>query len=366
VQMSKRDRQLLGNAIGAIRMDGTIIPAIDGADLGVERLTAAASLASIEITVPVFPDESSQRDDSDASPALVQSCHFAETATVSLRITESTPDVSNPPLWAVSASCCTLISLSRKRHVVSEGGRNDVVFKTRSLAPRRPVDVMHDSKTDFVVDEPTDLCSPFIDDLGVTGVAIAVFGPRGGQSTICSSDAVAARIDELQFDLGEGPQWTTLKTGVPTLVPDVSTGNHDSWPIFAASISSLHVGALFSFPMLMGAVTVGTVGLYRRTAGALSPQRVEIAVTLASALTGVAVRHVIAGADNEDAGESMVTPAMRREVHQATGMILVQLDTTATNAYSRLQAHAFANGRTVQDIARDVVSRRLSFRSLPE
>ena len=62
----------------------------------------------------------------------------------------------------------------------------------------------------------------------------------------------------------------------------------------------------------------------------------------------------------------MVTPAMRREVHQATGMILVQLDTTATIAYSRLQAYAFANGRTVQDVARDVVRRHLSFRSLPE
>ncbi|TFC93496.1 ANTAR domain-containing protein [Cryobacterium sinapicolor] len=225
---------------------------------------------------------------------------------------------------------------------------------------------MNDNKNDFGVAEPPDLCSPFIDDLGVTGVSIAVFGPRGGQTTICSSDAVAARIDELQFDLGEGPQWATLKTGVPTLVPDVSTGTHDSWPIFAASIGSLHVGALFSFPLLMGAVTVGAVGLYRRTAGALSPQHIEIAVTLASALTDVAVRHAIAGAGIEGAGESMLTPAMRREVHQATGMILVQLDTTATIAYSRLQAHAFANGRTVQDIARDVVSRHLSFKSLPE
>ena len=241
-----------------------------------------------------------------------------------------------------------------------------MVFKTPSLAPRRPDDVMHESKSDFVVAEPTDLCLPFIDDLGITGVSIAVFGPRGGQSTICSSDAVAARIDELQFDLGEGPQWDTLKTGVPTLVPDVSTGTHDSWPIFAASIGSLHVGALFSFPLLMGAVTVGTVGLYRRTAGALSPRHMEIAVTQASALTDVAVRHAIADADNEGAGESMVTPAMRREVHQATGMILVQLDTTGTIAYSRLQAHAFANGRSVQDVARDVVSRHLSFRSFPE
>ncbi|TFC06892.1 ANTAR domain-containing protein [Cryobacterium adonitolivorans] len=240
-----------------------------------------------------------------------------------------------------------------------------MVFKTRRIAPRRAVDVMPDSKKVVVVDA-TDLCLPFIDELGVTGVSIAVFSPTGGQSTICSSDAVAARIDELQFDLGEGPQWATLKTGTPTLVPDVCTGTHDRWPIFAASIGALDVGALFAFPLLMGAVTIGTVGLYRRTAGALSPQHMEIAVTLASALSDVAVSHAIAGADDEGALESAMTPAMRREVHQATGMILVQLDTTATIAYSRLQAYAFANGRTVQDVARDVVSRQLSFRFLPK
>ena len=48
--------------------------------------------------------------------------------TVSLRASESTPDVTDLPLWAVSASCCSLMALSRTRHVISEGGRNDVVL----------------------------------------------------------------------------------------------------------------------------------------------------------------------------------------------------------------------------------------------
>jgi len=46
-------------------------------------------------------------------------------------------------------------------------------------------------------------------------------------------------------------------------------------------------------------------------------------------------------------------------------MILVQLDTTATDAFIRLRAHAFASGRTVEDIAHDVVTRVLDFRDLP-
>jgi AmiR/NasT family two-component response regulator len=55
---------------------------------------------------------------------------------------------------------------------------------------------------------------------------------------------------------------------------------------------------------------------------------------------------------------------MRREVHQATGMLTVQLDVTATEAFLRLRAHSFATGRAIQDVAHDVVARVLDFRDL--
>ena len=68
---------------------------------------------------------------------------------------------------------------------------------------------------------------------------------------------------------------------------------------------------------------------------------------------------------DQAAVESAAAPALRREVHQATGIVLVQLDTTATVAYARLQAYAFANGRTVLTVARDVVAGSLTFEETP-
>ena len=47
-------------------------------------------------------------------------------------------------------------------------------------------------------------------------------------------------------------------------------------------------------------------------------------------------------------------------------MILAQIDGTATDALLRLQAYAFANGRTVRDVAADVVRRHLDFSLLPD
>ena len=48
-------------------------------------------------------------------------------------------------------------------------------------------------------------------------------------------------------------------------------------------------------------------------------------------------------------------------VHQATGMIAVQLDETPADALARLRAMAFQSGRSIYDIAQDVVERRVRF-----
>jgi hypothetical protein len=48
-------------------------------------------------------------------------------------------------------------------------------------------------------------------------------------------------------------------------------------------------------------------------------------------------------------------------IHQATGMIAAQLDDTVANALARLRAAAFASGRPIYDIARDIVERPVRF-----
>ena len=210
-------------------------------------------------------------------------------------------------------------------------------------------------------DAVDDLCRPFLSALPITGASIAAISATGSRSTLASSDEVAARIDELQFELGEGPQWLAFQSGESVLISDVVTIRHDSWPVFGAALAELGVRALFSIPMKMGAVTVGVASLYRGHPGGFSHDQEISALAIASAIAISSAERAILFATDDAPPESAVTPASRREVHQATGMILVQLDTTATIAYSRLQAYAFATGRTVQSVAHDVVLRKITF-----
>jgi AmiR/NasT family two-component response regulator len=49
----------------------------------------------------------------------------------------------------------------------------------------------------------------------------------------------------------------------------------------------------------------------------------------------------------------------RAEVSQATGMLVAQLEIEPAEALVRLRAHAYATGRSVTDVAGEILERRL-------
>jgi hypothetical protein len=206
-----------------------------------------------------------------------------------------------------------------------------------------------------------ELCQRFVGLLPVTGASISVTSASGAQSTIGITDSVAAELEQLQFELGAGPHWDVLKTGLAVFVPDTRALVTARWPMFGSAIANLPVGAVFALPMRMGAVTVGVVDLYRSTPGELRGPDVGAALSLASSIAEQALRYAVVSADDDAGVETVMAPAMRREIHQATGMIFIQLGVSATEAFTRLQARAFADGRPVADIAHDVVNRSLAF-----
>jgi hypothetical protein len=211
----------------------------------------------------------------------------------------------------------------------------------------------------------TNLCDPFVSALPVTGASLSVLSGTSGQSTISSSSAVASRLDELQFDLGEGPCWEALSTHRPALTPDINASANEAWPVFAEALRSDRVAgdvsAIFAFPLVVGSLDLGAVDLYAETPGALTPQQVAGATSLAEVAAWQVLRRVLDDQDMDAAEDETSARSSRREVHQATGMVLAQLNISAKDAALLLRAHAFASGRSVREVATDVVERRLDF-----
>jgi hypothetical protein len=209
---------------------------------------------------------------------------------------------------------------------------------------------------------PSRLCAECLSALPVSGVGVALMtadGPSG--VVLAATDERARQMEELQFALGEGPCVEASRSGRPVLQPDLVAAGPARWPQFGAAVLDVGVRAIFAFPLRVGAIRVGVLDLYRDRPGPLTAVELADAVAFADAAT-VVVLH-LQDQDGLNGAQSALEGPIdsQAELHQATGMITIQLSISLAEALLRLRAHAYASGRTVLAIAADVVNRRVRF-----
>ncbi|SFP05949.1 ANTAR domain-containing protein [Amycolatopsis arida] len=207
---------------------------------------------------------------------------------------------------------------------------------------------------------PARLGAECLSALPVSGVGVALMTAEGPSGVVlAATDERARQLEELQFALGEGPCVDASGSGRPVLQPDLAADGSARWPGFGAAVLDAGVHAIFAFPLRVGAIRVGVLDLYRDTPGSLSALDLADALAFAEAAT-VVVLHL---QDHDEHGGSALTGPIdgQAAVHQATGMITVQLGVSLAEALLRLRAHAYTTGRTVSAVAADVVNRRLRF-----
>jgi hypothetical protein len=200
------------------------------------------------------------------------------------------------------------------------------------------------------------LCLAAAKDLSASGVGISLHSDAGGSGMAAASDAISERVEELQFTLGEGPCLDAFTSRLPVLAGDLNGADAARWPVYASAAAEQGVRAVFAFPLAVGGACLGVLDVYRSYTGPLSPPALAGAVTFAAYATAT----LLTGQQQADADQ---TPpgldhvfATRFEVHQAQGMLTVQLGVGLEEALARLRAHAFAHGRSLVDVARGVLA----------
>jgi GAF domain len=212
---------------------------------------------------------------------------------------------------------------------------------------------------------PQRIAALCVEVLGVTGAGISMVTASGNRGVVCATDDVSARIEDLQFTFGEGPCVDAVQSGAPVLVGDLSQPEDiavDRWPALMRAAATDGVHAMFAFPLRIGAISVGALDLYRDAPGDLGASELTRALLAADAAALALLRMDADGndafADNADSRSTF-----QLQVHQATGMVQVQLGVKTEEALLMLRARAFASGRTIAEVAIDVVARRIRFSS---
>lgn len=200
--------------------------------------------------------------------------------------------------------------------------------------------------------DPSALSAAFVESTGLDGAAVTTFASGSGAETVDASDATAARIDELQLDLGIGPGWDAHASQSSVLAPDLAQDAR--WPALQQACLALGSRALFAFPVAFGGMRIGAVTTYATAPRALDADVLDrVAEQTRSAAMLLMLDTVREAA--RDTGEN---PRSRRTVHQATGMVLARFGLSAPDALALLQAHAYTLGLPVAQVAADIVEGR--------
>jgi hypothetical protein len=105
----------------------------------------------------------------------------------------------------------------------------------------------------------------------VTGAWLIAASGAGAGHLVWVSDEVSELLAELQLTLGEGPGLDAAAFGGPVLASDL--GEVEAvrrWPVFAPAARQAGASAIFVFPLQVGAIRAGVMGLYRERPGPLA------------------------------------------------------------------------------------------------
>lgn len=221
---------------------------------------------------------------------------------------------------------------------------------------------------------PELLCRQAADSLPVSGAALALLQDSRELDLVTGSDERVVALETVQLDLGEGPCLEAHRRGSIVQVGDLARDG-SRWPLYTREMLRRGVRSAASFPLQMGGIHLGVLDLVRDEPGSLDAEELALALTFADAAVLILLHLHGLGSPSErptDPDDHTADPLSslssafhgHAEVHQATGMVSVQAGVDLTEALLLIRAHAFAEGRSIMDVSRDIVSR--SLRLAPE
>jgi len=193
--------------------------------------------------------------------------------------------------------------------------------------------------------------------LDVTGAAVSLMGTDGLAGVVYASGEASMQLADLEFVMHEGPGLDAFNGRDVVLLPQLEgTGR---WLGYESAAASAGARAVFAFPLQLGAIRLGALVVHRAAPGRLSRDHVITAFAIAEAMT-----HLLLVAANRSDGDQMGADWTDLDgdwtvVHQATGMVSVQLGVPVAEALVLLRARAFSASETIRDVAHAVVARRL-------
>lgn len=201
-------------------------------------------------------------------------------------------------------------------------------------------------------------------DVSAVGV-ILTDGAGGGLSVAAASSERSRLLEVFAVAIDAGPCLDCLHSGEPVIVEDLTTETaHGRWPYFAAGAAEAGFRAAHALPMRHHGQVIGVVNLLHTDPHSLTGSDARLAHGLADAAS-IGLLHERAMRRAESVAEQLQGALNSRVIiEQAKGVLAMQGDMGAEEAFLVLRSHARRHGLRLTELARGVVERTVDLTAI--
>ena len=184
---------------------------------------------------------------------------------------------------------------------------------------------------------------------GIDHVGITIAHRTGAMETIAATDPLVSALDQLQYDLGEGPCVHAILTESITRVEHAA--QEPRWPRFMPPAVAWGLRSQLGMRLYGERQTLGSLNMYSTSTDTIDPDALHMAELFAahaSVALGRARRE-------EDLTAALLT---RKVIGQAIGILMERYDLDEDRAFAYLVRVSSRSNVKLRDVAREIVDQR--------
>jgi anti-anti-sigma factor len=186
---------------------------------------------------------------------------------------------------------------------------------------------------------------------GADGVSVTL--ERNGRlATVASSNDTVMRMDDHQYETGEGPCLAAAAQGHWFHIE--SLADETRWPNFVPLAMEEGIASILSTPLLTAERPLGALNIYSNTERAFASHQQEVAALFASQASAILADASFA---DDQRGEPFANALLARQmIARAQGVLMARANITPEDAAAAIHRSARAAGNTVAVQAAAIVA----------
>jgi signal transduction protein with GAF and PtsI domain len=189
--------------------------------------------------------------------------------------------------------------------------------------------------------------------VGVDGTGLTLALEDGRPRWVAVSDAAMELLEQIQYDLGEGPCLAAYAEDRVVAIEDLRS--ELVWDRLTAVVGQLQVRGLLSVPVRLASQPIGTLSVSATRPRAWSTGEVQALGALAVVTAELVSTGVELAVRDREVAQLQQALTSRVWIEQAKGVLAATQGVSPDAAFQRLRARARSSSRKLADLAQEVV-----------